>query len=185
MISSRIVTSVLLCVLSLALPEGFSNRSAALAQQTVPVRSTPAPLLTRSTTRQESLQFGYGGTVTVVGAPQGSISIEGWNRSEVAITAEIEWRAETEEDLNRLATVNSFVFDEDVNHLRILTTGTHDRRFMRRVAKDFPKKLIGLPWKLDYKIRVPNYTDLEIDAGSGPLFLSSVEGTIRLTAAQT
>lgn len=185
MISSRIVSSTLLCVWSLILPEVF-NCSAALAQsKTATVRSNPAPLLTRSTTRQESLQFGYGGTVTVVGAPQGSISIEGWNRSEVAITAEIEWRAETEDDLNRLATVNSFVFDEEVNHLRILTTGTHDRRFMRRVAKDFPKRLIGLPWKLDYKIRVPTYTDLEIDAGSGPLYLSSVEGMIRLTAAET
>ena len=97
-----------------------------------------ATLLTRSAARHETQRLGYGGTLTVVGAPQGSIVIEGWPRSEIDVTAEIQWQAETEADLDRLAAVNSFAFDEDVNHISILTTGTHDKAFMRRVAKDYP-----------------------------------------------
>jgi hypothetical protein len=123
--------------------------------------------------------------VTIIGAPQGSITIEGWPRSEVAVTADIELRAETEEDLNRLATVNGFVLDDDLNHLRVLTTGTHDKVFMRRVARSFPKKLLGLPWKIDYRIRVPASTDLEINAGRGAIKLAGIEGAIRLTATES
>lgn len=143
------------------------------------------PLLTRTATRHETRRLGYGGTVTIVGAPQGSITVEGWARSEVEITADIELRAETEEDLNRLAAVNSWVLDDDLNHLHILSTGTHDKTFMRRVAKNFPKKLLGLPWKIDYRVRVPMATDLEINAGRGSITLSGVEGAITLTATES
>ena len=144
-----------------------------------------ATLLTRSAARHETQRLGYGGTLTVVGAPQGSIVIEGWPRNEVDVTAEIQWQAETEADLDRLAAVNGFAFDEDVNHISILTTGMHDKAFMRRVARDFPKRLLGLPWKIDYRIRVPVATDLEINAGRGPIKLSGVEGALRLSATES
>lgn len=147
--------------------------------------SPTATLLTRSATRHETHRLGYGGTLTVVGAPQGSIVIEGWPRSEIDVTAEIQWQAETEADLDRLAAVNSFAFDEDVNHFSILTTGTHDQPFMRRVARDFPKRLLGLPWKIDYRIRVPVATDLEINGGRGPINLSGVEGSLTLSATES
>jgi hypothetical protein len=143
------------------------------------------PLLTRTITRHESRRFLYAGTVTVTGAPNGSVTIEGWQRNEVEVSAEIELHAATEADLSRLATVNNFVIDEDSNHLRIITTGTHDRAFMKRAAKDFPKSLIGLPWTIDYHIKVPAMTDLEVNAGVGPTRLAGVEGAIRLNAVQT
>jgi len=143
------------------------------------------PLLTRTITRHESRRFFYAGTVTVTGAPNGSVTIEGWQRNEVEVSAEIELHAATEADLSRLATLNNFVIDEDSNHLRIITTGTHDRAFMKRAAKDFPKSLIGLPWKIDYHIKVPAVTDWEVNAGVGPTRLDGVEGAIRLNAVQT
>lgn len=145
----------------------------------------PANLLTRTIIRHESARLGYGGTVTLVGAPEGSITIEGWSRSEVELTAEIELRAETEEDLNRLAVVNGFAFNESANQIRILSAGTHDKIYMRRVAKGFPKKLLGLPWKIDYRIRVPEATDLEVNVGRGPITLAGVVGSLALTATES
>lgn len=150
-----------------------------------PTASAPVNLLTRTTVRHEARRFAPGGSITIIGAPAGSLTIEGWQRSEVDITAEIELHAETEEDFARLAAVNGFIVDEDVNHLRLLTTGMHDKAFMRRAAKDFPKRLLGLPWKIDYRVRVPYYTDLEVDAGRGPINLSAVEGTMRLNALES
>ncbi len=144
-----------------------------------------ATLLTRTATRHETRRLGYGGTLTIVGAPQGSIIIEGWPKSEIDVAAEIQWQAETEADLDRLSTVNNFVLDEDVNHFSILTTGTYDKAFMRRVARDFPKRLLDLPWRIDYRIRVPMATDLEINAGRGPINLSGVEGAIRISATES
>ncbi|MCA1556884.1 MAG: hypothetical protein LC747_09380, partial [Acidobacteria bacterium] len=44
---------------------------------------TPSPQLTRSATRHETRRFGYGGTLTIYGAPEGSITVEAWARNEV------------------------------------------------------------------------------------------------------
>lgn len=145
----------------------------------------PVQLLKRSTTRRETGRFNYGGTVTVVGAPRGSVTIEGWQRNEVELVADIELNAPTEADLDQLATVNTFVFDEDLNHVSVLTTGTHDRSYLKKVAKNFPKKLLNLPWKIDYKLRVPANTDLEVNAGYGPVKVSGVEGAMRISATES
>jgi hypothetical protein len=140
------------------------------------------PLMTRTTTRHEAYRLPFGGTVTLLAAPAGSIIIEGWQRNEVEVIASIELQAPSAADLDRLAAVNTFVVDEDTNHIRIMTSGTHDRVFMKKIARNFPKTLIGLPWKIDYHIKIPALTDLEVDAGNGPISLIGVEGALRLNA---
>src|SRR5882672_10741049 len=175
----RSVCTLLLITMFLSVP------SSALSQrQKTPAVNRP-PLLMRTTLRHELRRFAFGGTLTLIGAPEGSVIIEGWSRSEVDISAEIQLRADTEQDLDLLAAVNTFVLDEDTNHLQVLSTGTHDKAFMRTVAKKFPKTLLGLPWKIDYRIRVPLSTDLEINAGRGPVSISGVEGNIRVSAAES
>src|SRR2546421_12622583 len=114
--------------------------------------ATPAPtppLLKRTTTRHEVRRVGFGGSVTIYGAPEGSITVEAWQKGDVEITADIEQSAGTEEELTRLAAVNGFVLDEDVNHLRLMTVGVHDRKYVKRVARDLPKNLLAMPWKID------------------------------------
>ncbi len=140
------------------------------------------PLVTRTTTRHETYRLPFGGTVTLSGAPAGSITIEGWQRNELELTATIEIQAPSQADLDRIAPLNNLAVDVDVNHIRILTTGTHDRAFMKRVTKNFPKNLIGLPWKIDYLIKMPALTDLSVDAGNGPVAISGGEGALRLNA---
>ena len=142
-------------------------------------------LLTRTETRHETRRFSYGGTVTLIAAPRGAVTVEGWSRNEVELTADIELKGPTEADLDQLAKVNTFVFDEDLNHLSVLTTGTHDRAFMKRSAKNFPKALLNMPWKIDYRLRVPVNTDLEVNAGHGDVKLSGVEGALRVTATES
>lgn len=151
----------------------------------IPQSAPEIQLLTRTSTRRETRRFAYGGTVTLIGAPRGSVTVEGWSRNEVEIVADIELKGPTEADLDQLALVNTFVFDEDLNHLSVLTTGTHDRIFMKRAAKNFPKKLLNLPWKIDYRLRVPANTDLDINAGHGPVKLLGVEGAMRVSATES
>lgn len=157
----------------------FSIPAAAQKDKKLP---PSGPLLKRTTTRHETARLQYGGTVTLSAAPRGSIVIEGWERNEVDVTATIELQAPTAADLDRLAVVNNFVFDEDMNHIRIITTGTHDRSFMKRMAKGFPKALNDLPWKIDFVVKMPIMTDLVVDSGVGPISISGVEGALRLNA---
>jgi hypothetical protein len=172
-------------MLATLLPAPFGPTPSA-AQTNKPTAQAPAvQLLTRSTRRTERSRFNYGGTVTLIGAPRGAVTVEGWTRNEVEITADIQWKAETEADLDQLAKVNNFVYDEDLNHISILTVGTHDRAYLKKTAKNFPKKLMNLPWKIDYRLRVPANTDLEINAGHGPVKLSGVEGALQLSATES
>lgn len=171
-------------LLTLVVLFAFNIPSTAGAPQKKTVDPNRQPKLVRTTLRHETRRFAYGGTLTIVGAPAGSIKIEGWARNEVDISAEIQVRADTESDLDLLAAVNGFVLDDDSGHIRVLSTGTHDKAYMR-TAKKFPKALMGLPWKIDYRIRVPMLTDLEINAGRGPINLAGVEGNIRLSAAES
>ena len=123
--------------------------------------SPPAPLLKRTTTRRESKRLGFGGSLTIYGAPAGSVTVEGWSKGEVEITADVEQSADTEENLERLAALNGFVLDEDVNHIRLTTVGVHDRNFLKRAAPDLPKALASMPWKIDYHVRVPSVSTIQ------------------------
>ena len=161
----------------------FASATTIFSQKTV--APSEMQLLTRTSTQHETRRFSYGGTVTLIAAPRGSVTIEGWARNEVELTADIELKGPTEADLDQLAKVNGFVFDEDLNHLSILTTGTHDRAFMKRSGKNFPKKLLNMPWKIDYKLRVPVNIDLEVNAGHGAVKLSGVEGALRVSATES
>ena len=173
-----------LFVSGLVLALSFLSAAAQSPAKQTPDANRPSPLV-RTTSRHEVRRFAYGGTLTVVGPPDGSITVEGWPRNEVDISAEIQLNADSEKNLDLLAAVNTFVLDEDVNHLRILTTGTHDKVFMKAVARKFPKTLLGLPWRIDYRIRVPLMIDLEINSGRGPVKISDVEGNVRVSATES
>jgi hypothetical protein len=147
-----------------------------------PTQAQPPSLLKRTTTRRELKRLGYGGSVTIVGAPEGSVTVEAWQRSEVEVTAEVEQSADTEENLTRLAALNTFTVDEDVNHVRVMTVGLHDRKYAKRAAKGLPKHLPSMPWRIDYRVKVPAICDIQIDAGRGSLVVTGVEGALRINA---
>ena len=179
MIMKRFLVCTLFLLSSATLGHSFGGTR---QQKTVEVNKQP--LLTRTTVRHERRRFPYGSTLTLVGAPAGSIIIEAWPGQEIDITADIQLQAPTEQDLDRLALVNTLVLDEDADHIRLLTTGTHDKSFMKQVKK-FPKTLLGLPWKIDFRIRVPVATDLDISSGRGPITINGVEGNIQLSAVDS
>lgn len=135
-------------------------------------------MLKRVTYKSDRLEFGVGGTLAVIGAPKGSIRIEGWNNREIEMTAEIEIEAPTEADLDRLSTVTGFVLEESIGRTGIISIGVNDKKNVKRVDKKFPKALLAMPFRINYVIKVPRYTDLQIDGGVGDLNISGVEGTM-------
>jgi hypothetical protein len=178
MLIKKATLSVSLLLISL------SSYSVFASPQKKSVEPKPVQPLVRTTSKHERRRFPYGSTLTISGAPAGSITIEAWPNAEIDISVEIQLQGGSEQDLDRLALVNNVLIDEDANHIRIMTTGTHDKSFMKAIKK-FPKELLAWPWKVDFRIRVPVATDLDINTGRGPITISDVEGDIQLSAAES
>ena len=138
------------------------------------------PLHKRTTYKTDKLDFGAGGTVSVTGAPVGSIRIEGWKNREIEINAEIEVQAYSEADLELLSSLTSFVLEEGLSRTGIISVGLHDKRYAKKLGKKLPKHLVDMPYRIDYVIKVPMYSDLFIDGGRGDLTISGVEGSFKL-----
>ena len=141
--------------------------------------------LKRTTLKSDKLDFGAGGTITIQGAPKGSITVEGWSKNEIEISAEIIVEAANDADLERMAKVTGFQLDESTGRVGIISLGTHDKKFIKKLGKKFPKHLVGKPFRIDYVIKVPQYCDLQIDGGRGDLFISGVDGVFRLNYLET
>lgn len=156
-----------------------------LAGLTVTAFSQAGPQFKRTTTKTDRFDFGVGGTVAITGAPVGSIRIEGWKSREIEITAEIQVEANSEEDLVKLGAVTTFVTEETLGRTGIISVGTYNKKYMKSVAKKFPKQLLAMPTRIDYVIKVPQYTDLQIDGGIGDLTIEGVEGTFRVNYLET
>lgn len=154
--------------------------TALLATLLILVCATSFAQIKRTSYKSDKLDFGPGGTLSLKGAPNGSVRIEGWANNEIEIQAEIELHASTEADLDKLAEISGFILDESVGRVSIVTVGTHDKAYLKRVAKKFPKNLTGLPFKVNYSIKVPRYCDLDIDGGNGDLLISNVDGTMKV-----
>lgn len=140
----------------------------------------PVPGVKRTIYKSDKFDFGSGGTIVVVGAPTGSVRVEGWSENVVQVDATIEIAADSEADLDLLSKVTGFVLQETLGRTVITSVGTHDKTFIKKTIKKFPKHLMGIPFRIDYVVKVPRYSDLQIDGGKGSLFVGGVDGTIRI-----
>lgn len=146
---------------------------------------TGSAQLKRTTTKSDSLEFGVGGTITIQGAPKGSITVEGWSKNEVEIVAEITVEAATDADLEQLAKVTGFQLDESLGRVGIISLGMHNKKYLKTVDKRFPKALLGNAYRIDYVLKVPRYADMQIDGGVGDLRISGVEGALKINYLET
>ncbi len=143
------------------------------------------PLLARTIVKTDKFDFRAGGTLTITGAPNGSIRVIGTGKNEIEITAEIKIQAQNESDLNRLAEGTGFVTDDSAIRASIITVGGHNKFGLKKLPKGFPKNLADMPFRVDYVISVPHYCDLEIDGGKGDLSINGVEGSMRINFLET
>jgi len=138
----------------------------------------------RIISKSDKLDFGAGGTVAVLGAPRGSIRIEPSMRNESEVNAEIAIEASSDADNTTLENVTGFVLREALGKVVVATVGTNDAKYLKGVAKKFPKRLVGLPYSIDYVIKVPRYCDLQIDGGIGDITVAGVEGAMRINSLE-
>lgn len=155
----------------------FALLSLILAVTAVSFAQTPERLK-RTTYKTKTVEAGPGTTLAITGAPAGAIRIEGWKKNEIEISAEIEVSAGTEDDLTQLAKVTGFLVDEGLTKISVTTVGPNDKKYLKKAAKGFPKRLRNSPFQINYSIKVPVYSDLIVNGGRGDFRVSGVDGSM-------
>jgi hypothetical protein len=141
--------------------------------------------LKRVVTKTDKLDFGAGGSVAIVGAPNGSITVEPAAGNQIEITAEVSLEANTEADLTTLEAISGFLLDESLGRVVINSVGAYDTKYLKRLNKKFPKTLMGTPLRIDYAVKVPRYCDLQIDGGKGDIAVRGIEGLMKITSLES
>lgn len=167
---NRILFTGLLCALSMS----FFVLSAA----------AQSPLVKRTNSKTDSVDFGAGGTITINGAPNGSIKVEGWANNKIEVTAEIEVQGASEADVALLSSVSGYLLDASMGSASIVSL-MPDKKSLRAKDKKFKKELLTAPFKIDYVIKVPRFADLEINGGVGDLSITGVDGRLFVNFLKT
>jgi hypothetical protein len=141
-----------------------------------------AQVLKRTTYKTDTIPVGAGSTVSILGAPVGSISVSMIAGNDVQIAAEIEVQAANEADLAGAAVLTTFVTQDSLGKVAIVSVGPDSRRKFASEEKKLIKRLKGMPYRIDYVIGVPRYTNVEIDGGVGDISLDVGEGDHRVNA---
>ena len=142
-------------------------------------------VLKRTTTKTDTIPLGAGSTVSIVGAPNGSIKVSVVSGNAVQITADIEVQAANETDLAGAAVLTTYVTQESLGKVAIVSVGADTRRKFTNEEKKLIKRLSGMPYRIDYTISVPRYTNVEIDGGVGDITLDGDEGDHRINAVSS
>src|SRR3954463_14552561 len=82
-----------------------------------------AQVLKRTTSKTDSIPLGAGSTVSVIGAPAGSIKVNVIPGNNVQISAEIEVEAANEADLAAAAVLTTFITQESLGKVAIVSVG--------------------------------------------------------------
>lgn len=135
---------------------------------------------TRTIEKNFTVPSGAGNTLTIYGAPKGSITVTGSASNDIEIGARITIEGPSPEVLDQLAAVTGFITEESTGMLIIKTAGTHNRLGDKKLWKKVPKNILSLPFRVDYVLKVPRYLDLNVNGGDGSLDISGVEGSIRV-----
>jgi hypothetical protein len=100
------------------------------------------------------------GRLSVNARPNGSIRVEGWDGSEVRVEARVTARARSDGAAEELA--------QDVE-IRVESG---------RIESDGPRTRGRESWSVDYRVRVPFGTDLELQSTNGSVAVSGVRGGV-------
>jgi len=115
----------------------------------------PSACEVRSFTLQSS------GSLEVDAEPNGSISVEGWDRSETMVYARVVARGDSEDDAADM-----------VSAVRVEVDGSS-------IESSGPRTRSGDRWwSVSYRVFIPRHTDLELESTNGGIRVSGIDGEI-------
>jgi DUF4097 and DUF4098 domain-containing protein YvlB len=101
-----------------------------------------------------------GGTLEIDAAPNGGITVEGWDRNDIKVFARIVGRADRLDDAQRMVRE----VDVDVDGLSL--------------SADGPRTDRNESWSVSFKVFAPRQTDLDLETTNGGVSLSDMSGDL-------
>jgi hypothetical protein len=141
------------------------------------------PLVHRTVTVEREVDAAYGEELRITTGPKGGVKIVTWRQPKIHVEAHIEVDAPTEADLEMLAHTIAIYVDPSPTSVEVTTRGPHDKDWMKGI-KNFPKRLLTMPWRIDYVVQVPEYTSLAIGVVDGDTVVEGVNGIISIVNAR-
>ncbi|MFQ3582021.1 MAG: hypothetical protein SNJ67_12990 [Chloracidobacterium sp.] len=143
---------------------------------------TESGSLFREYVREQKMRFDYGRALKITLPPTGSLTIAGSKRSELTIKATIRVEGASADDLSALAERIGFQLDTRDVRLHLMSVGPSvknlSRKERRAVTDGLASPLLRLPYRIDYTLTVPEYTDLDVSVFDGDLVLAGMYGGI-------
>jgi hypothetical protein len=113
--------------------------------------------------REQKMRFEYGRALKITLPPQGSLTITGSKRAELVVQATIRVEGASSAELAALAERIGFQIDTRDVRLHLMSLGPAvknlSRKERRAVSEGLASPLLRLPYRMDYKVVVPEYTD--------------------------
>jgi hypothetical protein len=140
-------------------------------------------LVRREATVVRDVPAGYGHGVLLTTGPRGNVRVAAWRERSIRIEAHLEVSAPSEAEVETLVGVIDSSIDPTPTRVEVSTRGPHDKQWMKRV-KNFPKALLTMPWRVDYVVRVPEYTSVTLLVNDGETVVEGIAGIVSVTSAR-
>jgi hypothetical protein len=143
--------------------------------------TTPDGKLFKEFLKTQKSRFAYGRSIRITLPPVGSLNIVGTSKLEVSVEARVHVEGASSTDLDELARRIGFTFGQGPTGFELISLGPQAKlsgKDKKKVIEGLSSALQKLPYRIDYVIKVPEYTDLDISMFDGELVLGNIYGGI-------
>lgn len=149
--------------------------------KTVAEGTTPEGRMFREYLKTQKARFAYARTLKITLPPTGNVTLVGSSRQEVTVEARIHVEGTTPADLDELSRRVGFSLGQGQASFELVSIGPQaklSRKEKNKAIEGLSSNLQKLPYRIDYTIQIPEYTDLDISVFEGDLNLSNTYGGI-------
>lgn len=143
--------------------------------------TTPDGKLFKDFLKTQRTRFAYGRSIKVTLPPVGNLIVMGTSKLEVSVEARVHVEGASSEDLDELARRIGFSFGQGATTFELVSVGPQIKlsgKEKRKAMDGLSSALQKLPYRIDYVLKVPEYTDLDVSMFDGDLSFSNIYGGI-------
>lgn len=133
-------------------------------------------------------RFSYGRSIKITLPPVGNLVVMGTSKLEVSVEARVHVEGASPAELDELAKRIGFSFGQGSTNFELVSIGPQIKlsgKEKKKAMEGLSSALQKLPYRIDYVLKIPEYTDLDVSMFDGDLVMSNVYGGIVFRAQKS